>query len=77
MIKVAVQNKEAIKAYTRRHDDLNEDMLLEEDWVVLHKMHDFLDELRQTTLALEHATATLDSILPAMDYVLHQFETFK
>jgi hypothetical protein len=77
MIKVALANKEAIKAYSRRHSDLDKDILSDEDWSVLCNIHDFLDELRQTTLDLEDSTSTLDSVLPAMDYVLEKFESFK
>ena len=77
MIGVAIQNEEPIKAYCRRHADLCDDMLSEEDWAVLCNMHTFLKELRATTLDLECAAATLDSVLPAMDYILNQFEQHK
>jgi hypothetical protein len=40
-------------------------------------IHEFLDLLSQTTLALESKNATMDAVLPAIDYILEQFEEFK
>jgi hypothetical protein len=70
---------EAIWKYVQRHitEDLAKDELTEEDWSVLRDIHEFLDLLLQTTLALESHNSTLDIVLPAMDFVLEQFEIFK
>lgn len=70
---------EAIKKYLERHrdEDMAEDELSDEDWKVLRDIHEFLDTLLQTTLALEAHHSTLDTVLPAMDFVLEQFESFK
>jgi len=43
----------------------------------LQDIHEFLDLLLQTTLALESYNSTLDTVLPTMDFVLEQFEIFK
>ena len=70
---------EAINAYVRRHADesVGQDALSDDDWKALRDIHDFLDLLSQTTLALETSTSTLDAVLPAMDFILEQFEQFK
>ena len=70
---------EAIRKYVQRHitEDLAKDELTDADWSVLRDIHEFLDRLLQTTLALESHNSTLDKVLPAMDFVLEQFEVFK
>ena len=66
-------------SYVQRHitEDLAKDELTNEDWSVLRDIHELLDCLLQTTLALESHDSTLDTVLPAMDFVLEQFEIFK
>ncbi len=81
MIRKAITSPvyEAIVAYTKRHSQeaVGEDELLEDDWNTLRNIHNFLDQLAQTTLALESSTSTLDQVLPAMDFILEQFELGK
>ena len=81
MIKKSITSPvfEAIRKYVQRHitEDLAKDELTDEDWSVLRDIHEFLDRLLQTTLALESYHSTLDTVLPAMDFVLEQFEIFK
>jgi hypothetical protein len=81
MIKKAITSPvfEAIKAYVRRHssEGVGEDELSDTDWNTLQKIHEFLDQLHQTTLALESSVSTFDHVLPAMDFILEQFEQYK
>jgi hypothetical protein len=81
MIKKAITSPvfEAIKTYVRRHssEGVGEDELSDEDWITLRNIHEFLDQLSQTTLALESSMSTLNHVLPAMDFILEQFEKFK
>jgi hypothetical protein len=81
MIKKAITSPvfEAINSYVKRHqnESVRADEVSDEDWIILRNIHDFLDMLAQTTLALESFTSTLDSVLPAMDFVLEQFEQGK
>jgi len=70
---------EAIQAYVERHksEAVGEDKLSDSDWTTLRNIHEFLDQLAQTTLALESSVSTLDNVLPAMDFILEQFEQAK
>jgi hAT family C-terminal dimerisation region len=70
---------EAILAYLQRHsaDAVAQDALSPDEWETLRQIHEFLDLLAQTTLGLESSTSTLDAVLPAMDFILEQFETYK
>jgi hypothetical protein len=81
MIKKAITSPthEAMKSYVKRHqlEGVADDELLDEDWITLRNIHDFLDQLAQTTLALESSVSTLDNVLPAMDFILEQFEEGK
>jgi hypothetical protein len=43
----------------------------------LHHIQEFLDAISQTTKALESNSVTLDNVLPAMDFILTQFEEGK
>jgi hypothetical protein len=74
MIKTAITSLvyEAINSYVKRHqlEGVSEDELSDEDWAILRNIHDFLDKLAQTTLALESSVSTLDNVLPAMDFIL-------
>ena len=70
---------EAIKSYIDRHstDPVARDDLSVDEWEILRQIHEFLDLLSQTTLGLESTTSTLDAVLPAMDFILEQYEQFK
>jgi hypothetical protein len=58
-------------------DPLAGDDLSVDEWEILTQIHEFLDLLSQTTLGLESSTSTLDAVLPAMDFILEQYEQFK
>ena len=62
----------AIQAYVERHKSevVREDKLLDSDQTILRNIHEFLDQLTQTTLALESSVLTLDNVLLAMDFIL-------
>lgn len=78
MLKVATSSPvcDAIKAYFDHYsgDEVALDQLTSDDWQTLQQIHAFLDELSQTTLALEPNSSTLENVLPAMDYILERFE---
>jgi hypothetical protein len=81
MIKRALTSPvhEAIKLYMDHHsiDEVAGDNISLEEWDMLRQIHEFLDLLAQTTLGLESTRSTLDEVLPAMDFVLDQYEQFK
>jgi hypothetical protein len=81
MIKRAITSPvyKAINSYVQRHksEGVGDDELSNKDWKTLCNIHNFLDKLTQTTLALESSVSTLDNVLPAMDYILEQFEQYK
>ena len=81
MIKTALSPpiRAAIRWYFERYidDDCRDDQLTDCDWVTLENIGRFLDTFTETTLALESSTSTLDEVLPAMDYILIDFEKGK
>ena len=81
MLRVAIKDPvfSGIKDYFESYagDDIALDELSDSDWEVLHKVWDFLDDLNATLTALEGNTATLEKVLPSMDYILEQFEKLK
>ena len=54
-----------------------DDILTEDDWEVLDKVRAFLGKLLEATKALESSDHCIDLVLPAMDYVLKNFEAAK
>ena len=69
----------AIKAYFKQFidNDYRLDKLSEDDWALLRYIQGFLESISQTTKALESNSATLDNVLPAMDFILDKFEKGK
>lgn len=70
---------EAIKLYFEEYvdDDCRFDQLSDEDWELLREIQTFLQSITETTKALESNSATLDNVLPAMDFILSKFEAGK
>lgn len=70
---------EAIQQYFELYidDDCRLDRLSENDWSLLRHIQEFLESIAQTTKALESNKTTLDTVLPAMDFVLGKFESKK
>jgi len=70
---------DAIKEYFEQFvdDDCRLDELSDDDWELLRYIQEFLESISQTTKALESNSATLDNILPAMDFILGKFEEGK
>lgn len=58
-------------------DVIKLDELLPEDWSTLRIIHAFLEEIKETTKALESDNSTLEKVLPAMDFILERFEQAK
>ena len=58
-------------------DEIKLDELLPDDWNTLRKIHAFLEEIKETTKALESDNSTLEKVLPAMDFILERFEQAK
>jgi len=81
MLKIALSPPvyDAILAYFRHHrdDEIALDELSAEQWETLKKIYVFLDDVAQTTKALESNESSLDNVLTAMDYILYRFEAMK
>ncbi len=81
MIRKAITSPvyKAIVIYTKCYSQeaVREDKLLEDNWNTLYNIYNFLNQLTQTTLALESSISTLDQVLPAIDFILKQFELGK
>jgi hAT family C-terminal dimerisation region len=71
--------KDAIVQYFREYSEgeYKNDELTDDDWEVLEQLNKVLAMLKETTLALEGCSTTLDNVLPAMDFILGQLEQYK
>jgi hypothetical protein len=77
MISTATKLKTAINLFCHQYQENNDDLLSEKDWQDLQKLQDFLLFFYDATLATEGYNATIDRVLPTMDFLLEQFETAK
>ena len=57
--------------------DAQLDTLTTEDWIRLEHIHEVLQAFQEATLAAEGRMATLERVLPAMDYLLDHLEQQK
>jgi hypothetical protein len=80
MLKSAMRPKAqlALKKYCKQHEsDIGGDRLLATDWEDLTHIQSFLRYFFDATKATEGRTATIERILPAMDFLLEKFEDGK
>lgn len=70
------RRREAIDVFSVR-DKLYDDQLSNDDWDNLQKIRDFLQFFEDATLSTEGRAATLEKVLPTMDFLLEQFEDGK
>jgi len=77
MISTAIQLKSALKLFCLYYKEVHLDVLLEKDWDDLAKLQSFLLYFYDATLSTESRRATIDRVLPTMDFLLKQFEAGK
>jgi hypothetical protein len=79
MLTVALALRDAIEDYFDQweDDECAADKLTDEEWVTLENIRSFLNKLKMATKALEGHAATLDRVLPSMDFILDVFERGK
>ena len=79
MIEVLLELRPAYEQFWQRYptECPVEDKLTEEDWIQLEKLHHFLRVLADTTKFLEGPRATLERVLPTMEYILTHSEEGK
>ncbi len=77
MISTATKLKTAINLFCHQYQENNDDILSEKDWQDLQKLQDFLLFFYDATAATEGHNATIDRVLPTMDFLLEQFEAAK
>lgn len=66
--------KPAIIAISNEEDDLADDVLTSDDWKLLTYIRNFLQGFFDATKATEGRHATLDRVLPTMDFLIDRFE---
>ena len=66
-----------IKKVSFLEKDLYNNRLTDAEWAVLAKIRDFLQPFKDTTMATQGRTATLEHVLPSMDFLLQHFEDAK
>ena len=64
----------AIVAYTAAEPDLTADILNGDDWQILKHVRDFLGPFKTVTKTTEGRKATLELVLPGMDFLLLHYE---
>lgn len=67
----------AIEKVSFSEKDVYNDRLTDAEWTVLAKIRDFLQPFKDTTMATQGRTATLEYVLPSMDFLLQHFEDAK
>jgi hypothetical protein len=80
MLKSAMRPKaqSALRKYCGQHEtDIRADCLLSADWEDLSNVQSFLRYFFDATKTTEGRTATIERILPAMDFLLEKFEEGK
>lgn len=77
MIRTATKLKAAINLFCHQYQENGDDVLSEKDWQDLQKLQDFLLFFHDATTGTEGRNATIDRVLPTMDFLLEQFETAK
>jgi hypothetical protein len=76
-INTATKLKTAVNLFCHQYQENNNDLLSEKDWQDPQKLQDFLLFFHDATLATEGHDATIDMVLPTMDFLLEQFESAK
>ena len=66
--------KAPIIAVSNEEPELSTDLLSAEEWRTLNHIRDFLQAFHDATKATEGRAATLDGVLPSMDFLCAQFE---
>ncbi|KFY79959.1 hypothetical protein V499_01108 [Pseudogymnoascus sp. VKM F-103] len=77
MLVRALKLRESIDIYYLKYKENEEDYLLEQDWLELKKLSNFLVYFQDATLASKSRFATVDTTLPIMDFLLEKFEYAK
>ena len=77
MIRTAIKLKAAVNLFCHQYRANSDDLLTEGDWQDLQKVQDFLLFFYDATAGTEGRNATIDRILPTMDFLLEQFENAK
>lgn len=66
--------KHVIISVTNEEPDLAKDILTAEEWKILANIRDFLQAFHDATKATEGRRATLERVLPTMDFLANHFE---
>jgi hypothetical protein len=77
MINTAIQLKTALSLFCIQFHEDQLDMLSANEWKDLEKLQSFLLFFHDATLSTESRGATIDRVLPTMDFLLEQFEEGK
>lgn len=77
MLKTATTLRAAIDVYCAQYQENTADILSAEDWRNLQKIENFLLCFHDATLSTESRGATIERVLPTMDFLLEQFELGK
>ena len=79
MIRTAIEPRIqlAINLFCIKYQDTKNDILSDDDWGQLQKIYAFLQSFHEATLATEGRTASIEKVLPTMDFLLERFENAK
>ena len=66
-----------VDRYAREYPALRDDTLTFEDWAELTEICSFLEPFKEVTLLTEGHSASLDSVLTSMDYLVAHFDRYK
>src|SRR5437763_16178774 len=69
--------EEYFETWANSDSDIEGDRLEKDEWKIVQKIKDFLESLKTATKMLEGHNATLEDVLPSMDFILKKFEDAK
>ena len=64
----------AINLFCSKYLETTDDLQSDDDWSQLQKIHAFLKSFHEDALATECRTASIERVLPTMDFLLERFE---
>lgn len=78
LLDAAVRQEGSISIFLNQfHSELEDDILLHEDWQVVKMTHEFLQPFHQATMEQQMEWSSIDQVLENMDILFKQFEDAK
>jgi hypothetical protein len=79
MVRTAIEQRIqlTVNLFCIKYPETQNDLLSDDDWSQLQKIHAFLKSFHEATLATKGRTVSIEKVLHTMDFPLEQFENAK